>query len=813
MGRKRILAGSIFIVFLIIVVSVIIIHKNINIRNDKYIKTANEGDLSRYDWMRMLCEQSGLTEYKNKTPYYEDVSENNTYFSYIQSAVEWDVLEADKEFEGDGYASGRFVVLTAMKTIGERKLDIYLETEGSIKNDTYIELAIEQGLIENEQLTEGVSAEEGQKVLERLKNLYFTEFWRDDYSDVVYQDGVIELSSDDVLQSNMDGSEIVVADNVGHTLEIGTVIVFEQENTKLKIAREIGAIDADGTLSLNPVELDQVVESLTVSDITELTFDDIVNYYEVEENTYAVSSLQRQQADVIKTKVFPMDINSKGFTISLSTEGEEDDRHLEIQIANKDTGAAIALPVNDKVKSDCEYSAEIDIDKILVGGQVSYSIWHGGLEYAEAAVDVESTFKGTVKTEEEKKILLCKTPVPLGNGIVGVDIQIYLVLSVEGNISLEAELPIGASLYYEKDKGLRNFTHEISPEPLEIEVNCDAGVMLRFEPTLVILGSFNVMDVEADAGVTASATVTTQPTSQVCADISISFPVITISVCGDDGADTIIGDMGLSAEWEIISSEDAPVRFGLHYECLPDKTVQFVEVCTYNKEKSTENDDKPDTEKAVQMNNTYYTRYKEVTGIDRPVFCFNYPDSWTITREDVRIEYSDDPFMPQYMEYYDEIVELTNDRGVRITYTQYNMDAELVASGSAFYYLVEYAVERVGESSLKLSDTLNLEELMVAKIKECSGVDPEGNNYYDDRVSYAVLLNDKEGSQTINLPGYYGMCSFYYPKWDSFQVESADGSLYAINPYTFIAEAPDGEFTEEEEKEIVEILSSFRAVW
>lgn len=89
-------------------------------------------------------------------------------------------------------------------------------------------------------------------------------------------------------------------------------------------------------------------------------------------------------------------------------------------------------------------------------------------------------------------------------------------------------------------------------------------------------------------------------------------------------------------------------------------------------------------------------------------------------------------------------------------------------------------------------------------------MNPDGESYDSGRVSYALMLSEKEGAQTTNLPGYYDMCSFYYPKPDSFQIESPDGHAYVINPYTFIAESPDGQFTEEETKEIIAILSSYR---
>lgn len=48
----------------------------------------------------------------------------------------------------------------------------------------------------------------------------------------------------------------------------------------------------------------------------------------------------------------------------------------------------------------------------------------------------------------------------------------------------------------------------------------------------------------------------------------------------------------------------------------------------------------------------------------------------------------------------------------------------------------------------------------------------------------------------VGMAGLYTACSFEYP-----------------GLYSFIVESPDGKFTEEEEKEIIEILSSFHEVY
>lgn len=753
-----------------------------------FIKRNTESKATRYEWMEMLCEQNGMTEYQNEESYYTDVDAENPYFSCIQSAVEWDVLDSDTEFGGESYVIGRFAALTAMRAIGEKKLKIYLGTDDKITDDIYVELAVEHELIEEKQLTKELSIEECEQILESFKKLYFGEFWKDDYASIVYQEGIIELSAEDVLESNAECSEMIVADGISRSLEMGNIIVFEQNTTKLKIAREITEVNPDGTLSLSAVELDKVVKELTVSDITELTFDDIVNYYGLEKNINEANHLNYRQTgvNVMNMSVFSAGVKSKGYKFLISTVGEGKERHVEVVLTNNDNGVSHTLPINDKVEEDDEYSSEIDIDKLYIGGQASYSVG-SGLKYAEAAVDAHATFKNMVNAEKDKRFLLCKIPIPIGNGMVGADIQVYLVLSVEGGISFEAEMPVEASVLYEKGKGLRSPKHAISVEEPAVEANCDASAMLGIEPIFSILGCRNVMDVEAEIGVSASAEIITHPNEQICADVSAAYPVMTILVSGDDDADTMIGKLGISAEWEIISPENALKQIGIHYERLPDDKKQFVEKCTYK-----EDGGKTNMEENVQMGNTYYTKYKEITGSDRPAFCFDYPDNWAVTREEVVKDGEGDP----YMDYYGEIIELTNDRGVRIVYTQYKISPGVAASGSAYSYVVEYEVEKVNSPV----NILSSEELMVGKINERSG-----------GISYALLLRNKAGLQKTDLPGYYDMCSFYYPASDSYKIESPDGVEYAINPYTFIAESPDGKFTEEEEIEVTAILSSFRA--
>ena len=49
----------------LIVVNVFLLYLLFSSSNTKYVKTSKSNDITRYEWMEMLCEQVGMTEYEN----------------------------------------------------------------------------------------------------------------------------------------------------------------------------------------------------------------------------------------------------------------------------------------------------------------------------------------------------------------------------------------------------------------------------------------------------------------------------------------------------------------------------------------------------------------------------------------------------------------------------------------------------------------------------------------------------------------------------------------------------------------------------
>lgn len=725
-----------------------------------------EGDLSRYQWIEMLCTQTGMTGYSSQTPYFRDVTEEDTYYSYIQSAVEWNVIEKTSRFRGEEYVTGRFIALTAMRAIGEEKIKNCLNIKGELTDKKYLDFAVEYHLVQQDELNQGFSRERAQEVLKCLNDLYFNTFWQDDFEHVEYTQDVIELSSTDILDSNEDITKIHVANEVSERAAEGKILVFEYDKSGFKTARRITGVGADGVLYLDDnIKLDEILNSLVISDIAEISVNDILNYYGIRE-TDALATKGNTEYSVIPVGTFSSDVQSKGFKISLETEEKENKKKLKIVITNNDSGLSYTLPLEKEIEKDSEYQAELNVDKIFVGTQLEYNASEG-VKSAEVVLDSHTTFEGGAlsSASAEKKILLYETPIPLGSGIVGVKIQLYLVISAEGTLTLKAEIPMNLCVRYEAGKGIRNMAPDISVDNPEIKADANASLMLRVEPMLVLFTVVNVLDAEVDIGASASAQLTTRQNIMDCADISVAFPVLKCSVGGDDDADTIVGKLGLSGEWEIISAENAKFQKKWHYEAYANGTAQFVEECTYQEQNKEAGNGEQGT---AELKNTYITEYGDVK------FAFDYPADWRISKAESN-------------EGFKEEVVLENDRGSVITYWEYNY-FPLGGQGHSQMQCAE--VE-------KAADVL-LDNFIVGKIQATETIDMVTGEEHivekDGKGSYAILAPDDIGTHNsmVGLAGWQEEFSFVY------------GSSH------YRMEGTLSEWTEKEEQEVIDILSSFR---
>ncbi|MDD3340051.1 MAG: hypothetical protein PHS82_14480 [Lachnospiraceae bacterium] len=187
----------------------------------------------------------------------------------------------------------------------------------------------------------------------------------------------------------------------------------------------------------------------------------------------------------------------------------------------------------------------------------------------------------------------------------------------------------------------------------------------------------------------------------------------------------------------------------------------------------------------IALNHTYTTKFGETNLITYPRLLFAYPDNWSVSLEEVTP--------------YTERVVLTNERGANIEYSQ----GKDPGSGQGYTYTAfayRADVSKVADSNfvpgwIQGTDYSQLGKFMVAKVDVNGELDRQLDDEYTDIDGgsfYVVAPESKIG--TIE----------YIPE--------------TVNPYSefdfgygsFVAYAPDQQFTEQEVQEITQILASFR---
>ena len=189
----------------------------------------------------------------------------------------------------------------------------------------------------------------------------------------------------------------------------------------------------------------------------------------------------------------------------------------------------------------------------------------------------------------------------------------------------------------------------------------------------------------------------------------------------------------------------------------------------------------------IELSNTYRTKFSTVHAVTYPDFTFDYPDSWTITKEEVTQT--------------GETVTLSNSNGATITFSHIGGVPEGQLGGGSSDTMTRVEVSKAGDSQfipgyVQAADHSDLGTFMVAKLKATGRLDMQTDSDFQDvdgAVAYAVVPESWTGIRDDVRGAYAGEFAFWYSSYIS-----------------FIAESPTGQFTGDEEREIIEILSSFR---
>ena len=749
--------------------------------------TKNE-DITCYDWLKKLCNKTGVEA--------ED---------YIKAAKEYGYITDSDEFSNDDIASGGFMALTSMRAMGEGKMQIYLGTDDAISDNTNIELAINNNLITEDSLDRGFSDQEADGILDKFDDLYYGEFWPEDIENVSYKENVSQLQFFDIKDYKEDENIIYIDESAAKNLKKGDTFVFDYMGEK--IAKKIVENMGNGTFSLEDPEIDEVFNTLIVSDSASIGIDDIISYYGLDNvKVSAGKPVTMLTADVSGN------IHSKGFAIEAAV---NDDNELEVTLTDNDTEAEYELPIKQKLNKKCEnFSIKWDVNNINVGAQVKYTL-KSGLKYASVGVDIDSEISGEIGVEGDFSdgILLCQTPALIGSNLVAVNVALNIVPAVDGSVNLKVEVPYYAGVSYEKGKGVNGTMGLRSSMQTSIEAEGTMGLYFRTAPMLVTMRSIPLLDAELDIGAEAEATRTGRPNGQICSDVNVKCPVFIIGV-GDESVKyknkkSLLCTMDISKSCEFTSFARSK---SLHYERLADGTKQFVEECTYNEQpeddKSKESEasteapiqqptqeqstqEQPTQEQVTQGTDvkesgslhTYKTRMAEYFP-EQTTFYFDYPDNWTVIKEEV-------------ISGGGEIVRLRNENGAELYYEAWSYK---VPENNQYYGGAEYitsSLDKIADSRYSPENDFGIVKIkIISRESKLTGekvIDENGAELY-------ALMSGEKISKYVN----------YGNKFTCFNSGFEVGCMFECQGSKVFKTQLSTDYTDKDREEIIAILKSFR---
>lgn len=488
-------------------------------------------------------------------------------------------------------------------------------------------------------------------------------------------------------------------------------------------------------------------------------------------------SLQSQMSDEVQGMAYSK--NEKKNTYSVIKLSETEEKKNDSTLADSDYLVGLSFDENIEdvtIKGDAGFNVWIEIILDIQNGEVKFGVAIKDESGTEIHLQRGSDLEKEVEKNIYKKILpnyefnVAGVPVVVTNEIGGV---------VGGNIDIEGAIGIS---YESTSENIHGFMYDSRTNKVEeIKENKYQSDGLEWD----------TMQVSGSSTAEISLHLITKLYGSTGMDLSVG-------VSGD-----VNGEAKLSANPELVGYAGklelsiAPKVDGTLVVSVPVIDEKLIEQPLFRVEL------KPFWEKTWESSQnwkedlewtgtgeqgvTYITRYGEINMVSCPVFQFNVPTEWEIETEQVNNGIVD------------ENVVISNDNGIKVSY--WSCQSKL---GGGSQRIVKANITKVADSEFVAgypsgtnTDYSHLGKFMVARVDVVGEAWMGENSDYtsvDGETFYAVVPESYLGEREfVSQAGNIDEFSFEYP-----------------TPYAFIAESSNGKFTEQDEREVVEILKSFR---
>ena len=259
--------------------------------------------VSRSEWITSLAERFGMDRTISETAYFSDVGQEEDYYIYVQSCVDWGVLsnEKSKKFKPKQTATVDFALETAILASGV-----------DIGEQSYVDYAINNGMLKDDgfmSVRGKLTPEIAETIISWTQDMYLNGTV-EPRSVVEYKENVTNLNDQVGISKTAEEGTYTVPADVAQALKSGDVLMMPDPDFPDGIAVKVDnvSVSADGTATVKTIEpeIEEVLENLDVAgpvvwdradiQLAEgVSFADGIDqaaYFDNGQNGYTISSLQ-----------------------------------------------------------------------------------------------------------------------------------------------------------------------------------------------------------------------------------------------------------------------------------------------------------------------------------------------------------------------------------------------------------------------------------------------------------------------------------------------------------------------------------------
>lgn len=567
-NKIAIISAIAVLVVVVVIVTVLLSNKKTNSNNNEIVNNetsqveTDDGDyITNKEWIIMYAEKFGLNEYIEDEPYFENVAADESFFGYVQTMVEYEILDDTSELKLDETISPETVLIQLAKIYGDTYIENRFEKKELEKTD-YIKFATENIGITIKDGAKGITNEEAISIIDRTWEHYLTKEYGN-VEEIVYKDNVMDFIScgDYVLQDNT----LYIASE--KEISEGAVLVLAtKDEYHSLIALKVTEVDKNDTnyiLEVTEPELEDIVEYMNLEFSEVINLDDFkpAEGVTVVETTTVGAGFNNDQKGTVTT----LEVNITDKKPKVSPEWEAINAKLNItesKMYNKNYLIGQAGQVIPKYKSGYEAIGKIKIKDLILNGSVEYDSKLAFDFNVGATAEFSLALKGYLK-ETRMKVGEIEVKKPFSPVTFAIDF--YVFVDYEGEIKVEPKITSISTVKKTKNSGVTG-TGNVKTDT-KVEFKASASVEVAPDAVLVLFQKADIVDAYMKFGAKAEMAVKNDK-------LTIDMYLPTLKVGVGLNKNTVLSSIGISIETKVVDKDKAifkcPFRYTLEYPLLKE---------------------------------------------------------------------------------------------------------------------------------------------------------------------------------------------------------------------------------------------------